>query len=263
VSARFLVVSAMLSSSSSSLAHADPKQACLDAHVAAQKLRQSSKLRAAREQLEACRAPACPDLAREDCTRWLGEVDRELGSIVVTVSRAAGGRVDGATLTLDGAALAATLAPVPLEPGTHVVRADAPGARPVETTFVLQPGEKELRVSLVLPFDDATPGPVARPVPTATWVFGAVGLVAAGSFTAFALSGRAGQDELERCKPRCDAGDVDATRTKYLVANVSLGVSVVALAAGAYFFFTRGGAAPPRADGARVEADASGVRFVW
>ena len=57
---------------------------------------------------------------------------------------------------------------------------------------------------------------------------------AAASFAYFAITGHSSFNQLEQCKPNCSRSDVRDVRTKYLMADVSLGVSVVALAAAGY-----------------------------
>jgi len=82
----------------------------------------------------------------------------------------------------------------------------------------------------------ATPPPAPRSrVPS--YVLGGVGAAAAASFAYFAISGHSAFNQLEQCKPNCRRSDVRDVRTKYLLADVSLGVSVVALATAGYFLF--------------------------
>jgi hypothetical protein len=72
-------------------------------------------------------------------------------------------------------------------------------------------------------------------VPTAAWVLGGVGAAALGSFVGFALSGRAKEnDMMSSCAPYCSQQDEDTMRRRYLVADISLGVSLVSLGAAAY-----------------------------
>jgi hypothetical protein len=64
------------------------------------------------------------------------------------------------------------------------------------------------------------------------------GVAAAGaaSFAFFSLSGRSQLRDLEDCKPYCARDDVQSVRTKYLIADISLGVSLVALGSAAYLW---------------------------
>jgi hypothetical protein len=68
------------------------------------------------------------------------------------------------------------------------------------------------------------------------WVLAGVGVVALGSFGYFGISGHARASDLkDGCgqTKTCDPADVDSARSKYLVADVSLGIGVVALGAAA------------------------------
>jgi hypothetical protein len=63
---------------------------------------------------------------------------------------------------------------------------------------------------------------------------------ALGSFTYFALSGRSVQNDLELCKPNCEnRADIDRMRSRYLIADISLGVALVSLGVGAYAWTQR------------------------
>src|SRR5512142_876256 len=64
-------------------AHAGDKAACAAAAEVGQRLFKSHKLVAAREQLLACSSKECPDVISQDCTQWLGEVERSVASVVL------------------------------------------------------------------------------------------------------------------------------------------------------------------------------------
>src|ERR1700733_3505540 len=59
------------------------KLACVQASDKAQQLRVAGKLVAARSALTQCVADACPNVVREACSQWLGEVNASLPSIVI------------------------------------------------------------------------------------------------------------------------------------------------------------------------------------
>jgi hypothetical protein len=70
------------------------------------------------------------------------------------------------------------------------------------------------------------------PIPTAGYWLGGLGLAGVTTFAVLATSGYASERHLRRtCQSACDAGQVDAVRTRYLVADVALGVGVASLAA--------------------------------
>jgi hypothetical protein len=74
----------------------------------------------------------------------------------------------------------------------------------------------------------------------ATWVAGGVTVVGLIAFSVFALSGNSKESDLDACKPACDDRSVyDDMQRDYLIADVSLAVSIVAAGVGAYFYFTK------------------------
>ncbi len=102
---------------------ADPtKQECVAANDAAQDLRQSGKLRLAREKLAVCAATSCPGVVRDDCTQRLAEVDSAMPHIVFAAKDAAGNDLGDVKVTIDGAPLADKLdgSSLRVDPGPHV-----------------------------------------------------------------------------------------------------------------------------------------------
>jgi len=63
-----------------------------------------------------------------------------------------------------------------------------------------------------------------------------VGAVAFASFGYFGLSGLSKRSDLDKCTPHCRQDDIDATRRSFLVADVSLGIGIVAAALGTYLW---------------------------
>jgi hypothetical protein len=66
------------------------------------------------------------------------------------------------------------------------------------------------------------------------WPLGGLGIAGIGTFTYFGLEGKAEENTLRGktgCAPKCTPTQLEPVETKFLVANVSLGVGVVALAA--------------------------------
>src|SRR5262249_55364962 len=131
---------------------------------------------------------------------------------------------------------------VALNPGTHVLRLEADHRVATTTSIVVREGEK-VRVANVR----LEPAPriglvrVDRPVPVSVYVTGAIGIVALGTFGAFAIAGKSQETDLRNrnCSPSCPKSETDAVKAKYLAADVSLGVGVLAFAAATYLFVTR------------------------
>lgn len=226
--------------------------ACVAAHTAAQQARTAKRLVQARAQLLLCTRPECPAIARDDCSEWLSEVSRDLPSIVLVITDDAGEDLTDVTVTVDGARIAGPVPTdaIPLDPGPHTLRFERDGTAPVERKIVLRVGERNRRVAVRLerkssalapkpPTSDDAERETGAPIPAATWVLGTIGLVGLASFGYFALSGESKQSELDDCKPKCSSGDVSSVRTRYIAADISLAVGVLALGGATYFYLNR------------------------
>ncbi len=222
-------------------ARAEAKECVLRNNQGADEQAQHHLLAARANYLACAAAEPCPAMVRSECEQALSELKASIPSMIVTVVDSNGHDVGDAELTLDGRAVAHDGTAIELDPGQHVVVATSQGRR-AELDVVATERELNRRVELVLPVP-AVAAPVAAPPPPApppershvpSYVLGGVGVLAVGSFAGFAFSGRAGMSKLDECKPYCARDEVKAVQTKYLIADVSLGVSLVALGAAAY-----------------------------
>jgi hypothetical protein len=139
------------------------KQQCVEADDDAQDLRQSGKLRRAREKLAVCAAAACPAIVREDCVQRLVEVDAATPHVVFQAKDGAGNDLTDVQVTIDGAPLAERLdgASLKVDPGRHVFVFTATGLPSVTKKLVLAEHDQGRREIIVL-------GPVqARPLAAA------------------------------------------------------------------------------------------------
>jgi len=236
-------------------ARADPpgKDQCFDAYEQAQRLRKAYKLRAAHDQLVTCGAESCPVFVRQDCAKWLSEVETSIPTIVVLARRGDGSAIEGARATLDGDPFADTLdgRAVAVDPGSHDLRCEAEGTA-VQTRIVVAEGLKNQPFYVTfgagpVPVERPLPRPAARGLPTATWVLGGVAVLGAISFTAFAVGGR----QIQACAPDCTRPQVDDLRRDYLVADVSWITGLVAAGAALYFALAAPTPAPPPASAIR------------
>jgi len=128
------------------------KQQCVDANDAAQDLRQSGKLRQARERLALCASASCPAIVREDCAQRLGEVDAAMPTIVFEAKDAAGNALPAVAVTMDGQPFAEKLdgKPLQLDPGEHRFVFNAQGLPSTEKTLVVREGDKARHEHVVL-----------------------------------------------------------------------------------------------------------------
>jgi hypothetical protein len=141
--------------------------------------------------------------------------------------------------------------PVQLNPGNHRYRFETEGSDPVERELVIRVGERNRIVRIDFQSKpESEPAPVAPPAAptpsppaaershTLPLVLGGVGILGVGAFATFAVLGREQETELSgSCEPNCTDAQVAPVRTKYLVADISLGVGIASLAAAAYFYF--------------------------
>ena len=161
-----LLASLTLHPSLARTARAD-EAACFAASEKEITLRKQQKLREAVAELVICAAPACPAEVRTECGRRIVELNAALPTLVLVATDAGGNDVIAVTVTVDGAPFASTLdgRALPIDPGSHVLRFEAPGKAPVEKTIVAREGEKDRHISVVLAAGGAGAGPaVVAPV---------------------------------------------------------------------------------------------------
>jgi hypothetical protein len=223
---------------------------CARAAEEGQAARDTKAFRVAREKLLQCAAAECPTAIRSDCLGWLDTVERAMPSAVFFADAGAGRDVTDVRVYIDGVLTAERLdgRSVPVEPGEHRVRFVWQGSQVQERSVLFVEGEKNRKVEAHFspPSASASSPSPSPPAPLAAsggmspwfWIASGVALVGAGGFTAFGLAGRADLRDLDRCEPRCASDDVDAARTKYLLADISLGVGIVGLGVATYLFFT-------------------------
>jgi len=226
--------------------------ACGAAYEGAQVARAESRLRAARDALASCMRAECPEFVRNDCARWLNEVELALPSIVL-VAKSGATELEDVHVSFDGAPLRDRIdgKAVTVDPGRHVLRFEATARPPVEVEVIIHEGDKNRVVEANFPSDQPKPvaPPTAEQAPTSRahsralpYALLGVGALGVASFTTFALLGNADKRELEqRCSPECPESEVDAVHTKYVIADVSLAIGTVAIGAASYLLLTAAG----------------------
>jgi hypothetical protein len=233
---------------------ADDKQACVTASDEAQKLRDEGTLKQAREQLVLCAREACPGIVRKDCLQWLSEVEASLPSVVLSARNAQGGDISSAKVTVDGTMISDKLdgKSIFVDPGPHTFKFEVEGQPAVEQQAVIREGEKNRAITATFGTStppEGTPNPVTqapsepdkKSAPVAGYIIGGVGLVALGGFVYFGLSGKSDVSTLrDGCgqKHSCTQDEVDSAKSKLLIADVSLGIGIVALGVATYMILT-------------------------
>ena len=225
------------------------KKACLAVNDKGQDLRAAGKLLAAREQFLSCARDPCPGVVKSDCAKWVGELDADIPTIVVRVTRG-GSDVADSRVLVDGEPREFVGKAVALDPGQHTIAVTAEGSKAVEQKVVLATGERNRIVTIDLALATTTTTSTAttagtstndrsRSTPTWAWLAGGVGVLSLGGFTYFAVTGVREVARLDReCAPFCRDADVDSARHRLLYADISLGVSIVALGIAAYGIFS-------------------------
>lgn len=243
---RISVAIAMLLATFPAAAAGPSKDQCLNAHEQGQVAHKKGDMDAARQHFELCSDAACPDLVKNDCGERLKKLAAEIPSLTVRVLGPGG---SDAALTVDGKkATPRADGSLELTPGDHVLRATAADGRSAEEQVTLAAGSHGVTITLELPEPkpvEPAPTPKEEPKPSsgvrpAVLVLGGVAVLGLAGFTAFGLAGRSKQSDLEAsCAPNCTRDAVDDMRQKYLFADISLGVAVVAGGAAAYLHFQK------------------------
>lgn len=230
-----------------SAARAGDKDLCATSYLDAQRARRRGALLEAKDHVRTC-LRECSDSAAPDCAAWLQELEANVPSVIIAVDR---GGVDlpKARVKVDGKPVEDHGRAIDLDPGTHRVEIDADGEH-ASREVVVREAEKARRIVVSFePRPTATEtSPRPRAIPWPTYLFGGIGAVSALTFAGLGLYGLRQESDLERCSPRCSPDEVSTVRSTYLVGDVALGVSVVALGVAAAFYLLGAPPAPrPRA----------------
>jgi hypothetical protein len=157
--------------------------------------------------------------------------------------------------------------PLELNPGSHKFRFESEKYPAEERQLLIVPGEKLRAITVTLGASEREAPPLAaapsesssvaepaltaepapppvlkpsRPIPAASYVFGAVALAGLGSFTGFALWALDERETLDSsCRPACTSSQVDSVRTKLIVADASLGLALASAVTATVFYINR------------------------
>jgi hypothetical protein len=217
---------------------------CFSKAVAGQQAQRLGHLLEARDDFQACAQVACDPKVIERCTGWLADVEASLPTITAGARDAAGQDLPDVAVFVDGRPFvgASRGAELAIDPGPHVVRFERKGQSPVEQSIVTREHEKGRSVIAVLApgQPDLDAGGGRRPLPTEVFVFAGVAVASAITWGYFSISGLSQRSE-QGCggPPGCAASaGADVTR-RLVVGDIAGGVTVLAAAAAAWFYFTR------------------------
>jgi hypothetical protein len=240
----------------------DSKKAqCASAYEKSQELRAAGSLKSAHDMLVQCAQDYCPSFVQSDCAQWLTEVSRDLPTIVVVAKDKSGEDTTAVTVTMDGAPFLSQLdgKAVSVDPGPHTFRFELADVDPIEQQIVIRQGQKDRVVAVSFapaaseavgpsPYATAAKGEGAPegadrmgPGPLRLYSYIAGGIGAAGliGFAVVGGIGKAQENDLrdQHCAPNCSKSDTDAIKTKYIVADVLLGVGIAGVGTGVTLFF--------------------------
>ncbi|HKO90508.1 MAG TPA: hypothetical protein VJU61_05115 [Polyangiaceae bacterium] len=230
-------------------------------------LRAAGRYRETRVRLLDCVNAQCGGDVRRRCALALQKLDAVTPSIVVSMKDAQGNDVTDVAVSLEDQPLVSSLdgMAIPVDPGKHRFVFQRPGQAPVSLALEIREGEKFRAIDVPLESPSASPAaePADSAAPATGWsprvVGGAtligVGVAGLAAFTWLGLSARSEEKELESCKP-CSDARIDSVETRYLLANISLGVGVVALGSATWLLLTD---SPGKAAG---ENDLAGLSLV-
>jgi hypothetical protein len=235
------------------VAHADDTHDCVVASNEGQVLRDDHKLLQAEADFATCSREVCPAPVRKACVDWRQELALRVPTLVPAAHDATGRDLLQVRVLIDGKLAAETLdgKPIAVNPGPHVLLFEPSDGPAREENVIAREGERDRLISVelgpplaasVVPAPQG-PSEVRRPLlPAASWILGGVGVVALGSFAYFGLTGQSQKNDLQNScasAQTCAPSDVSSMHTKLIVADVSLGVGIVALAISAYLALTQ------------------------
>jgi hypothetical protein len=266
-----MLMVAWVGSSWMGMARADEQPlSCAQAYERAQEEKATGQLKAAIEHLKTCIDPGCAQFIREDCVRWMDQSESALPTVVFSV-RENGEDVTEVEIQCDDKPLTGKLdgKAIPVDPGLRDFSFTVPGLAPMSRQVLVREGERNRIINVefsrpgvgaLSPIENATlpadsdPRPKNRVLPYALAGVGALGVA---GFTVFALLGHSQQSDLERtCSPFCQSSQVDSVKTKYRLADASLGVGLISLGVATYIFIKNHGAS------ATDPAPATSVSFI-
>jgi hypothetical protein len=241
------------------LAESEPPGAqtsCIVAYEGLQEARARGELLRSRDEAFGCASSVCPAFMQQDCAGWLEEIESEVPTVAFEVR--SGGRELTSVRVLEGDRLIVDRIDGPLvelDPGVHWLRFEAEGLAAVTKSIVVTRGEKNQRFSVELPaasprrrLRPAGATPVASSSPSSSssaWIAGGVGLAGLTAFAILSGAGLSQEASLKRsCAPSCSDADLRSVQTKYLLADISLGVGITWFLVSGYLLLTGGPDSP-------------------
>jgi hypothetical protein len=170
----------------SGVARADDKAECIGAFDAGQELRKDGKLTQALVKFSVCARAVCPASLQKACVDSASTTAAARPTVLLSATDAAHHDLTDATVTLDGAPLAAGIdgKPLLLDPGVHTFRFEKSGLPPVERQVVVKEGQQSQPVAVVL---GDIPWSTLKKVGLGIGVAGVAGIAVGGIFGGLAV----------------------------------------------------------------------------
>ncbi len=222
----------------------DLAASCMQSADRAQVLRRQGKLTAAGAALAECAAATCPAVVRDDCRTWTAEVQAAQPTLVFSVRDTGGRDLADARVVVDGTVFVehADGLARPLDPGPHLVEVQAGEAAPVRLRIVVQEGEKQRVVPIVIRRD--IPDEAAPSTSITPWVYvaGTVAVLGLTGFTYFGLTAISDHAALrDGCATTgsCTDDQIQSSKARFWMADVSLLIGLVGGGITGYLFYAR------------------------
>lgn len=222
-------------------ARATAADSCVAAHERALERLDAHDWLAARNRLERCAEVFCPAVVRDECAKQLGRLVPRIPRIVLAARDQAGQDLVDVRVYANGVLLLPELGAesVPLNPGRYRFEFVGPGGVKATRDVLVREGEVKRRIDVVFSPPTAQPAaPPPPPTPDTIWtppvtISAVVAATGLAFFGFFAINGKS----VESCRPNCTGSEVDRLRRDYLVADISLGVALLAAGVGTYLVY--------------------------
>ena len=233
-----LALASLLAASSVRAAGTEEHRALM---LAGQLMRADGKLLRARDLLAECQSQECDAGADVECKsiqsfcrQKLVELDGEIPSVRVSVVDERGAPLPRAIKWI-GSTVIETNAPILLDPGKHVLRAEYTGRSTlVDFEAVRGSGSRELHAVI-----DLRRTVTERPTPWPVWALGVTSAVSIASFAVLGTIATSRASGFDDCRPTCELSKRGSYEATTIAADVSLAVGVIAAISGAVFYLAR------------------------
>jgi len=236
---------------------------CVASHASAQREVKAGRLKQAAQLFTACGSDnACPEQLRAECSELLDKVKTTVPSVIFSAIDGKGADVSNVKVYIDETLLLDGLdgRSVELDPGKYHFRFVLPDSSELSVDALVREGEKNRLIQVRAAEEkqapvgapsalagtapvEAPPKPLESKPPVAAWVATGVAVVGFGTFGTFAILGSSDKKKLEECAPTCPESEQarhDSLKTKFLIADVGLGIGAASAVVAGILFLTAG-----------------------